>query len=183
MAALLQELLAVASVAGRVCAGLVFILAATQKAQHWRIFSAVVANYRLLPGWAVAPVAILLPPVEMLVAVLLLSAQLRPFGALAGIALLGVFATAMAINLRRGRSSIDCGCGHAFLKQTLSWALVGRNAGLAGLLVPSLLFTKPMAMATALSGVATGLAFFMLYLLFNVFAALPPVDARRQRFA
>jgi len=94
-----------------------------------------------------------------------------------------VFAAAMAINLQRGRSQIDCGCGHAFLKQTLSWALVARNAGLAGLLVPSLLFTKPVAMATALSGVATGLAFFMLYLLLNVFAALPPVDAHRQRFA
>jgi hypothetical protein len=143
----------------------------------------VVANYRLLPGWAVAPVAILLPPVEMLVAVTLLSAQLRPFGALAGIALLGVFAAAMAINLRRGRSLIDCGCGHSFLKQTLSWVLVARNAGLAGLLVPSLLFIKPVAITTALSGVAAGLTFFMLYLLLNVFAALPPVDARRQRFA
>jgi hypothetical protein len=183
MAALLQELLAVASVAGRVCAGLVFILAATQKTQHWRIFFAVVANYRLLPGWAVAPVAILLPPVEMLVGILLLSAQPGPFGALAGIFLLGVFAAAMAINLRRGRSLIDCGCGHSFLKQTLGWALVARNAGLAGLLVPSLLFTKSMAMATALSGVAAGLAFFMLYLLLNVISALPPAEARRQRFA
>ena len=183
MAALLQELLASASVAGRVCVGLVFIVAAAQKAQHWRIFSAVVANYRLLPGWAVAPVAILLPPVELLVGILLLSAQFAPFGAEAGIALLGLFAVAMAINLRRGRSQIDCGCGHAFLKQTLNWTLVGRNAGLAGLLVPSLLFAKPMTMATALSGVATGLAFFMLYLLLNVFAALPPVEARRQRFA
>src|SRR5579862_3038438 len=102
MAALLQELLASASVAGRVCAGLVFILAATQKAQHWRIFSAVVANYRLLPDLAVAPVAILLPPLEMLVGILLLSAQLSPFGIWAGISLLGVFAAAMAINLRRG---------------------------------------------------------------------------------
>jgi hypothetical protein len=183
MAALLQELLAAASVAGRVCVGLVFVLAATQKAQHWRIFSAVVANYRLLPRILVAPVATLLPPAEMLVGLLLLSAQLRPFGAIAAIALLGIFALAMAINLRRGRVHIDCGCGQSFLKQTLRWMLVGRNAGLAALLVPSLVFTKPMAMTTALSGVAAGLAFFLLYLMLNVFSALPPVEAHRQRFA
>jgi hypothetical protein len=183
MAALLHELLAAVSVAGQVCVGLVFVLAAVQKLQHWRIFAGVLANYRLLPPLLVAPAAILLPPAEILVGLLLLSAQLRPLGALAAIALLVLFAMAMAINLRRGRSEIDCGCGHSFLKQNLAWLLVGRNAGLAALLVPSLLFTSPMAMPTALSGVAAGVAFFVLYLLLNVLSALPPVQARRQRFA
>jgi len=183
MAALLHELLATASGAGRVCVGLVFVLAAIQKAGHWRILPGVIANYRLLPRALVAPFAIVLPPAEMLVGLLLLSGQLRPVGAFSAIALLGLFAIAMAINLRRGRSDIDCGCGQSFLKQNLSWLLVGRNAGLALLLVPSLVFTQSMAMATALSGVATGLAVFLLYLLLNQFSALPPVEARRQRFA
>jgi len=183
MAVLLHELLATASVAGRVCVGLVFLLAAVQKAQHWRIFSGVLANYRLLPQALVAPIAILLPPTEMLVGTLPLSAQLRPFRAVAAIALLGLFALAMAINIRRGRVQIDCGCGHSLLKQALNWLLVWRNAALAALLAPSLLFTAPMAMTTALSGVAAGLALFVLYLLLNVLSALPPVEARRQRFA
>ncbi|HET7085682.1 MAG TPA: MauE/DoxX family redox-associated membrane protein [Rhizomicrobium sp.] len=178
-----QELLAGASVAGRVCVGLVFVLAAVQKTQHWRIFSGVVANYRLLPDALVAPAAWLLPPVEMLVGILLLSAQLEPLGAMAAIVLLSLFAAAMAINLKRGRSHIDCGCGRSILKQSLSWVLVGRNAGLAVLLLPSLIFTRPMAMTEALTGVAAGSGFFLLYLLLNVFAALPPVEAHRQRFA
>ncbi len=77
MAAMMHELLAAASVAGRICVGLVFLLAAAQKAQHWRILPGVIANYRLLPRWmAVAPVAALLPPAEMVLAILLLSAQL-----------------------------------------------------------------------------------------------------------
>ena len=38
-------------------------------------------------------------------------------------------------------------------------------------------------MPTALTGVAAGLAFFLLYLLLNAFSALPPVEARRHRFA
>jgi len=184
MAPLLHELLASASVAGRVCVGLVFVLAAVQKAQHWRIFSGVLANYRLLPQALVTPFAIILPPTEMLVGILLLSAQLRPFGAVAAIALLGLFALAMAINLRRGRIQIDCGCGHSFLKQNLRWLLVWRNAGLAALLAPSLFFTAPMVLSTALSGVAAGLAVFVLYLLFNVLSALPPVQAwPTKRFA
>lgn len=176
--ALGQELLAAASVTGRVCVGLVFVLAATQKAQHWRIFSGVVANYRLLPQVLVAPVAGLLPPAEMLLGIILLSAQARMFGALAAIALLGLFATAMAVNLRRGRSHIDCGCGQSFLRQHLRWLLVWRNAGLAVLLLPSLIFTSAMTLSAVLSGVAAGLAFFVLYLLLNVLSALPPVEAR-----
>lgn len=184
MAALLHELLASASVAGRICVGLVFVLAAAQKAQHWRIFSGVLANYRLLPAITIAPVALLLPPAEMLVGLLLLSAQVRPFGEVGAVALLGLFAVAMAVNLKRGRIQIDCGCGRSFLKQTLRWGLVWRNAGLAALLLPSLSFTGPTGLTTALSGIAAGLAFFVLYLLLNVLFALPPVQARpATRFA
>jgi hypothetical protein len=117
------------------------------------------------------------------VGILLLSAQIRPFGAFAAIVLLSVFAAAMAINLKRGRSEIDCGCGHSFLKQNLSWLLVGRNAGLVALLIPSLIFTKIMPMPLLLTGVAAGLGLFLLYLLLNVFSALPPAEAQNPRFA
>ena len=178
-----QEMLATASVAGRVCVGLVFVLAAVQKAQHWRIFPGVVANYRLLPRALALPAAATLPPMEMLVGILLLSAQIRPFGALAATLLLTVFAAAMAVNLKRGRSQIDCGCGHAVLKQNLSWMLIARNAVLAMSLLPSLVVIQNMAMTTTLTGVAAGVSLFLLYLLFNIFAALPPVEAHRHRFA
>jgi hypothetical protein len=177
MSALAHELLVTAAVAGRICVGLVFVLAAAHKAQHWRVFSGVVANYRLLPRAAVAPVAALLPPLELLLGLLLLSAQIRPWGELAAIALLGLFAAAMAINIRRGRVEIDCGCGQSVLKQTLRWALVGRNGVLAALLLPSLAEAGPASMTMLLTGVAAGLGFFLLYLALNIFAALP--GARR----
>jgi hypothetical protein len=173
MDAMGHELLATLSVAGRVCVGLVFLLAAAQKASHWRILSGVISNYRLLPRMAVVPAAALLPPLEMIVGVLLLSAMAMPWAALASIALLAVFAAAMAINLRRGRSAIDCGCGQSFLAQRLSWTLVARNAVLAGLLLPSLAVRGPMTLSAALTGVGAGLAFFLLYFLFNAISALP----------
>jgi len=177
MVALAHELFATASVAGRICVGLVFVAAATHKAQHWRIFSGVVANYRLLPRALALPVAALLPPVELMLGLLLLSAQFRPFAEFATIGLLALFAAAMAINIRRGRVEIDCGCGQSVLKQTLRWALVWRNGALAALLVPSLAEAGPASMAMLLTGVAAGLGFFLLYLALNIFAALP--GARR----
>ena len=184
MAALAHELLTAASVAGRICVGLVFLLAAVQKAMHWRVLPGVIANYRLLPRGMEVPAAALLPPAEVVLAILLLSAQLRPWSAWMAMALLGMFALAMAINIKRGRADIDCGCGETFLRQPLNWVLVARNAMLAAVLLPSLLMTAaPMAMSLALSGVAAGLGLFLLYLLLNILAALPPLDARGHRFA
>lgn len=171
--ALGHQLLTTVSVAGQVCVGLVFLVAAVQKAAHWRILPGVIANYRLLPRWAVSPAASLLPPLEMILGVLLLSAWFKPWPALAALSLLALFAGAIAINLQRGRDHIDCGCGQSFLKQTLRWTLVWRNAGLAALLLASLLVAGPETMSVALTGMAAGLGFFLLYLALNIFAALP----------
>ena len=183
MDAMGDQFLAAVSIAGRVCVGLVFLLAAAQKASHWRILSAVIANYRLLPRKLAAPAASLLPPVEMVVAILLLSALTMPWAALVSIALLAVFAAAMAVNLLRGRGAIDCGCGQSFLAQTLSWTLVARNAVLAALLLPSLVAADSFTLSATLTGVGAGLAFFLLYLLLNALAALPRSEARGHRFA
>jgi hypothetical protein len=178
-----HELFGALSVAGRACVGLVFLVAATQKSRHWKILFGVIANYRLLPRFAVAPVAALLPPLEMGVGLALLSAQLMPWAEFAAVALLALFAAAMAVNLRRSRADIDCGCGQSFLKQTLSWTLVARNAGLAALLLPSLVVKGPMAMSAILTGVGAGLAFFLLYLLLNTLSALPRPECRGHRYA
>ena len=183
MASLAHELLTAASVAGRTCVGLVFMLAAVQKVMHWRILPSVIANYRLLPRWMVLPAAALLPPVEMILSILLLSAHLRPWPTLAAIALLMLFAAAMTINITRGREHIDCGCGETFLRQTLNWGLVARNGLLSALLMPSLIVMAPLTMSLALSGVAAGIGLFLLYLLLNILAALPPADAHGHRFA
>jgi len=178
-----HELLAALSVAGRVCVGLVFLVAATQKASHWRILSGVIANYRLLPRMLVAPASALLPPLELVLGAMLLSGFAQGLTALAAMVLLALFAVAMAINLRRGRTDIDCGCGQSFLKQTLSWTLVARNAVLAALLLPSLGTSVPATMPILVAGGSAGLAFFLLYLLFNTICALPRAPAHGHRFA
>ena len=180
-----HELWTSLSVAGRVCGGLVFAAAAVQKARHWKLLSGVIANSRLLPRGLAPAASALLPLVEMIVGLLLLSARLMPWAGGAAVALLALFAAAMAVNIMRGRGHIDCGCGQSFLKQTLSWTLVARNAVLALLLLPSL-SSAPAAMpsiGTLSLPIAAGFAFFLLYLVLNTIAALPPIAARRHRFA
>lgn len=172
-------LIAVMAIAGSVCVGLIFLLAAAQKLRHWRLLPGVVANYRLLPRWAVGAASTFLPLVELLLAITLLSGQLGVPSAMAGMALLLIFAGAMAINVARGRVHIDCGCGQEFLAQQLGWALVARNLVLAGLLLPSLENPALVPMAGVWTGAAAGLGFFLLYLMFNLFTALPATGARR----
>ncbi|MGA2398114.1 MAG: MauE/DoxX family redox-associated membrane protein [Steroidobacteraceae bacterium] len=100
----------------------------------------VVRNYRLLPERLTVPAAAALLIAEALTAAALVWPATRRFGACAAAALLIIFAAAIAINMRRGRTSIDCGCFGSRLREGLSVWMVARNLVLAllalGLLPP-----------------------------------------------
>lgn len=161
--------------------GLVFWVAGVSKLRHRALLPGVIANYRMLPSGLVMPIALLLPLAELMLGIWLLDGWLaRPAAALA-IALLLVFAWAMAVNLRRGRGHIDCGCGHAALRQPLAWPLVARNLGLAALLLPALAGLPAPAGTWPLAW-AGGAVLFLLFQLFNAIVALagsPLAAARR----
>lgn len=108
----------------------IFATAAIGKALTPLEFEGVVANYQLLPRRMVPLVARLLPAVEAIAVVLLMPPATRPVGAAMATVLLLAFAFAMAVNVRRGRTEIDCGCFRATHRQRLSWWLVGRNLAL-----------------------------------------------------
>ncbi|HMA52551.1 MAG TPA: MauE/DoxX family redox-associated membrane protein [Magnetospirillaceae bacterium] len=116
------------SFAIRALVGLIFLAAAWGKLRHRLEFQGVVANYKLLPDALVAPFALILPPLEAVVGALLPTGFFSPWAELTAAGLLAVFAAAMALNIRRGRTDIDCGCFQSALKQTLGWTLVARNA-------------------------------------------------------
>jgi hypothetical protein len=106
------------------------------------IFVVVVRDYRVLPAGIAPFVATLILLLEGLVLVGLTSGMgLRTASMLAAL-LLGVYGAAIAINLVRGRRSIDCGClgtaGDASGRNRLSGWLLVRNAvliGIAGLVL------------------------------------------------
>ena len=112
----------------------IFLTGAWQKLRDLPLFQANVENYRLLPDNLAWPAAILLPLWEMMAGVLVLFDPARTAGAALAIGLLSVVTAAVAINLWRGRTEIDCGCGSLgghVGDQTLNWGLVIRNLVLA----------------------------------------------------
>lgn len=163
--------------------GLVFTQTASAKLRSTQLFAGVLANYRLLPGFLIAPAALLLPFAEWMVGFGLMLDHASLFAPVA-MALLLLFAVAMGINIARGRREIDCGCGRSDLRQPLSWLLVVRNVLLAALLLPYL-GTVPaigLNLVNRAIAMAGGIAIYLLYLLFNAIGALAasPLAASRR---
>lgn len=111
----------------------VFLHGAWQKMRDREEFAGILENYRLLPSAAVNWMAGLLPLIEAIAGSLLLFQATRVPGALLAFALLLLVTAAVAINLVRGYSEIECGCGGfsgGVSGQTLTWGLVLRNLAL-----------------------------------------------------
>jgi hypothetical protein len=102
--------------------------AAVHKLRDRGGFRAAVRGYALVPVWAEAPLAVLLPALELAAA----GALVWPTGARAGaaiaFALVCVYTAAVAVNLARGRRAIACGCGGPAGSRELGADLIARNA-------------------------------------------------------
>jgi len=171
--------LGVIGLAGALGVGLVFAHAGFAKLQHRHLIPGIVANYRLLPEALVGVVASALPGAELAIGLALL-AGLRVAVVPAALLLI-VFAGAMAINLHRGRSHIDCGCGRSELRQTLRWSLVLRNLALAAVVLPRLLPAATPGTVELATAIAGGASLFLATLLFNAIGTLAasPLAAKR----
>jgi hypothetical protein len=110
-------------------AGLSLLLAtaAWHKLRDVGAFRAAVENYRLLPPVWALPFSALLVAAESGLAIALWLPRVGGVAALGVAALLGVYATAMAITLHRGRRDVDCGCAGPAHRQSVRPALVARN--------------------------------------------------------
>lgn len=113
--------------------GSIFVLAAVAKFIAFHSFIGAVAQFQLLPFRFVRPAAWAIAATELLTGAFLLIGKLIPESALVAAALFGLFALAVAINLRRGRDQVSCGCFGA-AGSRISWWLVARNASLSVLM-------------------------------------------------
>jgi len=105
--------------------------AASHKLRGWVAFRASLADYRLLPEVTLSAVASGLPACEIGLGLALLLPSQRAAAGVATAALLLVYASAIGINLARGRRHIDCGCTASRGGSPLSGWLVARNLALA----------------------------------------------------
>lgn len=158
----LSAIAAAAGATGAVLVALVLLRAAWHKGAEFAAFTGFAADYRLLPERLVAPVSAALLGAEAICVALVLVPATRSAGALAAAALFLAYAAAMAINILRGHTAIECGCGGA--PQVISPATLARNGVLAAVALG-----VAVAPSAALDGVGTvaavtgGLSLFIAY--------------------
>jgi uncharacterized membrane protein YphA (DoxX/SURF4 family) len=103
----------------------IFIYAAVEKIAEPREFALAIYNYQLLPDLAVNALAVILPWLEIIVAVCLVTGFSVRGAALISSALFLTFATALTISLARGLD-ISCGCFGA-ASGNINWLYLGRD--------------------------------------------------------
>jgi hypothetical protein len=108
---------------------LIFLASAVPKLRHPKSFILAVLEYRVLPtrlGWLYAR---LLPPLELLLALLLLSgAAVRSSAIILSLLLLS-FMAAISINMVRGRN-LDCHCFGKARRRSIGWRLLLQDGAL-----------------------------------------------------
>jgi len=125
----------------RVALALLFATAAWHKLRAPRAFAATLGEYRLLPAALVPAAAVAVVAAELAgVTALVVS---RRAGLAAAAAMLLVYATAVGVNLLRGRRHIDCGCAGSSARRPISGWLVGRNVALAAVALAGLAPVAP----------------------------------------
>lgn len=123
-----------AVLASRALLAAVFALAAVPKVLDPASFARDIENYHLLPPELVALAAVVLPPLELVLAVALVSGVHARGAAVVGAGLLTAFAGGMAQAIARG-IDLDCGCFGSALAMEVSGWTIARNAALVGLAV------------------------------------------------
>jgi hypothetical protein len=111
-----------------------FVFAAAPKLLDATHFADDVNHYRLLPEALVAPFALGLPVLELVVGVGLLVPAYQRGAALLSALMLGLFAVAMAQSKLRG-IDLECGCFGAASEARVSWTKVTLDVLLAMLAV------------------------------------------------
>ncbi|UJX40143.1 DoxX family membrane protein [Desulfovibrio sp. JY] len=93
----------------RVALGLVFLAAAWDKIVDPMAFAKIIRNYQIVPGQLVAGVALVLPWIEVVVGMCLITGFLSRGAGLSASLMMAVFLAAMAWTWHKGIST-QCGC-------------------------------------------------------------------------
>lgn len=112
----------------RIALGLIFLAAGALKIGHTEEFASEIAGFQLLAHPLIAPLALLLPFLELMIGVYLVLGLFTRFAAWFAAAEMAIFAGAIASAVMRGIST-SCGCFGPNDHTTTSWPEVGRDAG------------------------------------------------------
>lgn len=116
----------------RICFAFLFALAAFHKLRKFSSFRYTLGLYELVPERLVGVLAAVVVSAELYIA---LRMPFSPRIHFAAAAVLTAYAFAIALNVVRGRTDLDCGCMGPAARTPLTWWLVARNMVLVALLL------------------------------------------------
>lgn len=108
----------------RLFIGALFGYAGIYKINHLAGFSEAIADYEMVPYWAVNTLAVLIPWIEIVCGILLLLGAYTHAAAIVIGGMLMSFSGAILVNLLSG-SHISCGCFQTF--EPITWKALGRD--------------------------------------------------------
>ena len=111
----------------RVVLGAIFVVAGGSKIGHAADFAAQIAGFRILPPAVIAPMALVLPFLEVLLGAYLIVGLFTRASAWVAAALLLAFDGAIASAVVRGMS-VSCSCFGPSDKTVTTWSEVARDA-------------------------------------------------------
>lgn len=159
-----DQLIQLMAITGTTFLVLLFVISVLHKLLDVDRFSGYVVNYALVPKqWEKATTYALIG-LEIAISLGLIIPTFNGVAALAAIALLSLYALAMLINIRRGNTQIECGCGGPVM--FLSYNLVLRN-GLIILIALPALFTRStdISMLDTFISMSSGALLFVLFII------------------
>jgi len=118
--------------AARWLLAVLFLTAAVPKLMNLEDFAIAVHNYRLLPSVLVGVTAVVLPGVEAVAGLALLSRRWRSVAVWTVVGLCAVFTIASASAIARGLN-IECGCFGVLVRRKVGYAFLAQNVGLLAL--------------------------------------------------
>jgi hypothetical protein len=159
---------------------MLFATSVLHKLRDWPRFRGVVADYRIVPHPLAAPVAAAVVAIESAIVVLLSWPGSRKAGGLAAGCLLIAYAFAIALNLHRGRTALDCGCVAVGRRSRIHRGMVVRNLVLAASML-LVVVTPGHRGLTALDALTVAGATVILALLYVASDTLSSIAALRAK--
>ena len=143
----------------------VFALAGIHKVMDFARHAGVVADYRVVPAWAVPLLAALVVVLEFGAVFLVLIPLTRSTGLILIMGLLLIYIYSIGLNLNRGRTSIDCGCGWGSQVHQISAWLIVRNLTMMVIIAVALLpsTNRPLYLVDWILAAFGGAAVIVIY--------------------
>lgn len=160
----IDQLVQLTAITGTTFLVLLFVISVLHKLVDVDRFSGYVFNYALVPEHWVKSVTYGLIGWEMAISLGLIIPDFNELASVAAIVLLFIYALAMLINIRRGNTQIECGCGGPVM--FLSYNLVLRNALIILIALPAL-FAHPTdtTMLDTFVSVSCGALLFLMFII------------------